>query len=166
MGKGVPGPFYRSVVLALAAGLAGAGPSPAAVQAVVVSGDSVPSDCGAASSATYSTELSGSLVGCWATFVSHINCQELNGFAFYTEIGREEFDGKLEGEAVRFDTQYTFNGVFPTGSCPEPASDKEIVGGCIHYISGRNLVGTMRFYDVMFGEKAPHFVYEGTLTKY
>jgi hypothetical protein len=133
---------------------------------VTVSGDSVPSECGAAKTADYSTELSGSLTGCWSTFIAHVNCQEMNGYALWTEIGREEFDGTLDGEATKFDTQYTFNGIFPSGSCPEPSPEKEVVGRCIHYISGDKLVGVMRFYDVTFGEHAPHYFYEGTLTKY
>jgi hypothetical protein len=110
-------------------------------------------------------DLSGSLTGCWSTFIAHFNCQEMNGFALYTEIGREEFEGKLDGQDAKFNTQYTFTGVFPKGSCPEPAADKEIVGGCIHYISGEGLVGVMRFFDVMYGEGAPHYFYEGALSK-
>jgi hypothetical protein len=110
-------------------------------------------------------ELSGSLTGCWSTFVGHFNCQEMNGFALYTEIGREEFAGTLDGQDTKFDTQYTFSGVFPSGSCPEPAADKEVAGGCIHYISGDGLVGVMRYYDVMHGDGAPHYFYEGTLVK-
>lgn len=157
--------FSRAVVLTIAGVLAGAGPSFSASTSVTVSGDSKPSDCGSANSATYSTELSGNLTGCWSTFVGHFNCQEMNGFALYTEIGREEFAGTLDGQDIKFDTQYTFSGLFPSGSCPEPAAEKEVVGGCIHYISGDGLVGVIRFYDVMFGDGAPHYFYEGTLAK-
>ena len=88
----------------------------------------------------------------------------MNGFSLYTEIGREEFEGKQGGKDIKFDTQYTFNGIFPSGSCPEPAADKEIVGGCIHYISGKGLVGIIRFYDIMTGPGAPHYYYEGSLS--
>lgn len=157
--------FCNTMILAGAVALAAAGPSFAAGTTVRVSGDSKPSDCGAAKKADYALELSGSLAGCWSTFISHYNCQEMNGFSLYTEIGREEFAGKLDGEAVTFDTVYTFTGVFPTGSCPAPAAEKEIVGGCIHYISGDSQVGLMRFYDVMSGESAPHYFYEGSLTR-
>jgi hypothetical protein len=143
----------------------GVGPGFSAGTSVVVSGDSKPSECGVANKATYSIELSGSLAGCWSTFVGHSNCQEMNGFSLYTEIGRESFDGKLDGAATRFDTQYTFTGVFPSGSCPEPSAEKEIAGGCIHYISGEGLVGVIHFYDVMYGEGSPHFFYEGTLAR-
>ena len=150
--------------LAIAGSLATAGPSFAAGSTTAVSGDSKPSECGAAKKASYALELSGSLNGCWSVFIAHFNCQEMNGFALYTEIGREEFAGQAEGKDLTFDTQYTFNGIFPTGSCPEPAAEKEIVGGCIHYITGKGLVGVMRFYDVMYGNGAPHYYYEGTLS--
>ena len=134
---------------------------------IAVSGDSVPSECAAAKKATYGGELTGSLAGCMATFVEHLNCRELNGFAFTTELGREEFEGKLDGEPIKFQTQYTFNATWPSGSCPEPAMMEEITGGCIHYISGENLVGLIRFYDVMpiVGKGGTHFFYEGSLTQ-
>ncbi|MCB1502531.1 MAG: hypothetical protein KDK07_22595 [Bauldia sp.] len=157
--------FCKASVVAVAGIVLGVGPSFSAGTSIAVSGDSKPSECGAANSAGYSIEMSGSLKGCWSAFVGHFNCQEMNGFSLYTEIGREAFDGTLDGEAVTFDTQYTFSGIFPSGSCPEPSAEKEIAGGCIHYISGDGLVGVMRFYDVMHGEGAPHFFYEGTLSK-
>ena len=119
MGSRASGFFYKTVVLAAAAALAGSGPSLAAGQTVLVSGDSVPSECGAAKKADLSTELSGSLTGCWSAFVDHVNCQELNGFAFWTEIGHEEFEGKLDDAATKFDTQYTFNAIFPSGTLSE-----------------------------------------------
>jgi hypothetical protein len=155
----------KAVALTSMAAFAAAGPGFAADTMIAVSGDSKPSDCGAAKKASYAIEVSGSLSGCWAVFVGHSNCQDMNGFALYTEIGREEFAGKLDGQDTTFDTQYTFTGVFPAGSCPEPAAEKEVVGGCTHYISGKGLVGTVRFYDVMFGPGAPHYFYEGTLAK-
>jgi hypothetical protein len=155
----------KLVVLTTALALTGVSPGFSADMSVTVSGDSKPSNCGEAKKATLSMDMTGSLTGCWSTFVGHFNCQEMNGFALYTEIGREEFAGKLDGQDVKFDTQYTFSGLFPVGSCPEPNAEKEIVGGCIHYISGDGLVGVMRFYDVMFGDGAPHFFYEGTLAK-
>lgn len=157
--------FGKTLSLAAAIALAAAGPSFSAVTASRVSGDSTPSECGSAKKADYAIELTGSLAGCWSTFVSHYNCEAMNGYSLYTEIGREEFEGKLEGEAVRFDTVYSFTGIFPEGSCPSPAADKEITGGCIHYISGDGLVGTIRFYDVMQGEGAPHYFYEGFLSR-
>lgn len=165
MRNGVFARLCKAVGLVVAGALAGAGPGFSAGTSVTVSGDSKPSDCGSAKKASYSLELTGSLTGCWSTFVAHINCQEMNGFALYTEIGREEFAGKADGQDIKFDTQYTFTGVFPSKSCPEPAADKEVAGGCIHYISGNGLVGVMRFYDVMHGEGAPHYFYEGTLSR-
>jgi hypothetical protein len=165
MGRGKSAYISRTITaLAIAGSLATAGPSFAAGTTAAVSGDSKPSDCGSAKKASYSLELSGSLAGCWSVFVAHFNCQEMNGFALYTEIGREEFAGKADGKNMTFDTQYTFNGIFPTGSCPEPAAEKEIVGGCVHYITGKGLVGVMRFYDVMYSNGAPHYFYEGTLS--
>lgn len=155
----------KTVILAASVALTAAGPGFSANAMVSVSGDSRPSDCGSAKKADYAIELDGSLAGCWATFVGHYNCQEMNGFSLYTEIGREEFEGKLDGEAVTFYTTYTFTGLFPTGSCPAPSPDKEIVGGCIHYLSGDGLVGLMRFYDVMAGDGAPHYFYEGSITR-
>jgi hypothetical protein len=155
----------KAVAVAAVAALGATGPSFSAATSITVSGDSKLSECGAPKKASYALELTGSLAGCWATFVGHHNCQEMNGFALYTEIGREEFAGKLDGADVTFNTQYTFTGVYPAGTCPEPAAEKEIVGGCVHYISGDRLVGVMRFYDVMAGAGAPHYFYEGTLAK-
>jgi len=132
---------------------------------IAVSGDSVPSECGAAKKADLATELTGSLTGCLATFVQHLNCREMNGFAFSTELGREEFEGKLDGEPIKFDTQYQFNATWPSGSCPTPAVEQEITGGCVHYISGEKVGGLIRFYDVMpvVGKGGTHFFYEGNL---
>ena len=150
-----------------AAMLAGANPALADGKTIAVSGDSVPSDCGAAKKANMAVEVSGSLTGCLATFVQHLNCRELNGFAFSTELGREEFEGKLDGEPITFDTHYTFTATWPAGSCPEPALEKEITGGCIHYISGKDVAGLIQFYDVIptVGKGGTHFFYEGVLTR-
>jgi hypothetical protein len=84
-----------------------------------------------------------------------------------TELGREEFEGKLDGEQVTFDTQYTFTATWPAGSCPEPAPEKEIAGGCIHYIAGEDVGGLIRFYDVIptVGKGATNFLYEGVITR-
>lgn len=157
--------FNRSVMLAATVALTAAGPGFSASLATGVSGDSRPSTCGAAKKADYAIELTGSLAGCWATFVTHYNCQEMNGFSLYTELGREEFEGQLDAEPITFDTQYTFTGIFPQGSCPAPAAEKEIAGGCVHYITADGLVGVIRFHDVMQGEGAPHYFYEGTLNR-
>ena len=162
--SGTFGYFYKAVVLSVAAGLVGASPSFSAGTTVAVSGDSKPSECGSAKKATYSTELTGNLTGCWAAFVSHFNCQEINGFALYTEIGREEFEGKLDGQDTKFDTTYTFTGVFPSKSCPEPVAQRKS-SAVASLLSGTRLVGVIRFYDVMYGEGAPHYFYEGTLSK-
>lgn len=165
MTNGVSTILSRTMILAASVALGAAGPGFSAGTTQTVSGDSTPSDCGAPKKADYAIALTGSLTGCWSAFISHYNCQEMNGFSLYTELGREEFEGTLGGEAITFDTQYTFTGIFPTGSCPGPSAEKEIVGGCIHYITADGLVGLMRFYDVMSGQGAPHYFYEGTLTQ-
>ena len=159
--------FSRATAIFASAVLASASVASADGKMIAVSGDSVPSDCGAAKNADLASELkNGNLTGCLAIFVQHVNCRELNGFAFTTELGREEFEGELDGESIKFDTQYTFTANWPAGSCPEPAVKEEITGGCLHYISGENLVGLIRFYDVMpiVGEGGTHFLYEGSLT--
>jgi hypothetical protein len=146
--------------------LVGTGSALADGQTIRVSGNSVPSECGAPKKAAYGIELSGSLAGCWAIFPQHLKCSELNGFAMSTELGREEFDGTLDGKPIKFDTQYTFTATWPSGSCPEPAPEKETTGSCIHYISGENVGGLMHFYDVIPkpGEGPTNFFYEGVLT--
>ena len=152
--------FFAAVMLASAnAALADS-------KTIAVSGDSFPSDCGAAKKADFGTELKGSLTGCMATFVQHLNCRELDGFATTTELGREEFEGTLNGEPIKFDTQYTGTATWPAGSCPKPDLVQEITGGCDHYISGENAQGFVRFDDVMpvVGKGGTHFFYQGTLT--
>lgn len=154
-----------ALVTAALACLAGASPASAAGITLTVSGDSVYSECGAAKSATYSTELSGSLVGCMATFVQSVTCDELNGFAYSVELGREEFDGTLDGKAIKFGTIYTFEALWPSGSCPTPAPEAEIAGGCDHYISGEGVSGLIKFYDIIptVGKGATNFLYQGVL---
>jgi hypothetical protein len=157
----------RLAAVLAAAMLASATSASADGQTIAVSGDSVPSDCGAAKNADMGSELiNGNLTGCLAIFVQHLNCRELNGFAFTTELGREEFEGELDGEPIKFNTHYTFTATWPAGSCPEPDLKEEITGGCVHHVSGENVVGTIRFYDVMpvVGEGGTHFFYEGSLT--
>lgn len=150
----------------LAAVMAMTGPAWAAERTLTVSGDSVPSDCAAAKSPTGASMLTGSLEGCLAIFVEHSNCRPMNGFDLYVELGREEFEGKLEGDEIKFNTIYTFNAAWPSGSCPEPAPEQEIAGGCTHYVSGDGIQGVIRFYDVIptVGKGATNFLYEGTLS--
>ena len=150
-----------------AAILTSASPAMATGQTIAVSGDSVPSDCGTPKNADLAIELNGNLIGCLAIFVEHFNCRELNGFAFTTELGREEFDGTLDGESIKFDTQYTFNATWPAGSCPEPAVEQETTGACIHYVSGEGVGGLIRFYDVIptVGSGSTNFLYEGVVIR-
>jgi hypothetical protein len=156
----------RLTVLLVAALLTGTNPALAAERTVTVSGDSVPSNCGAAKSPTASTDLTGSLVGCLAIFTQHFNCHEMTGFAFSRELGREEFEGTLDGRAIKFDTTYTFDAIWPTGSCPAPTPESEVAGGCTHYVSGEGVDGIIRFYDIIptVGKGATNFLYEGVLT--
>src|SRR5690606_18585306 len=77
-------------------------PALAAEKTLTVSGDSKPSDCGAAKSASGGSMLTGSLEGCLAIFIDHSNCRPMNGFDLYVELGHEEFEGTLEGAAVKF----------------------------------------------------------------
>lgn len=132
---------------------------------VAVSGDSVPSNC--AAHADFGLELNGNLTGCWAMFVQHSKCRELNGFALSTKLGREEFEGKLDGEPIKFDASYVTTATWPAGSCLQPAPEKLITAGCIHYISGANVGGLMRFYAVIptIGKGPTNFFYEGVLTR-
>lgn len=90
----------------------------------------------------------------------------MNGFDFSTELGREEFEGTLDGKSIKFDTLYEFTAIWPTGSCPSPAHEAEIAGGCIHHVSGEGIQGVIRFYDVIptVGQGATNFFYEGVLT--
>jgi hypothetical protein len=147
--------------------LASVNPALADGKTIAISGDSVPSDCAAPKKPDAGQELTGNLTGCLAIFIRHTNCRELNGFAFYTELGREEFEGKLNGKPIKFDTQYTAILTFPTGSCPVSDYVKEITGGCIHYVSGEDIGGVFNLYDVMpiVGQGATHFFYEGFLTR-
>lgn len=135
------------------------GPRGADGKTIAVSGDSFPSECGAAKKADLATELKGNLEGCLAAFVQHLSCRELNGYAFSTELGREEFEGKLDGQPIKFNTLNTFTATWPQGSCPKPDPVQEITGGCDHYISGENVQGFVRFYDVMpiVGKGGTHF---------
>ena len=133
-----------------------------------VSGNSVFSDCGAHKNTDVALELTdGNLTGCLAIFPQHFTCRELNGFALSTELGREEFEGKLDGEPIKFDTHYTFTATWPAGSCPEPDPVKEMTGGCVHYVAGEDVEGVIRFHDVIskVGEGATNFFYEGHLTR-
>ena len=160
----------RKAWVAVSAGLmlaaANVVPAAAGETTMTVSGDSTPSECGAAKSATAGSALTGSLEGCLAIFVQNFNCRPMNGFDFSVELGREEFEGTLEGKAIKFNTQYEFTAIWPAGSCPEPAVEAEVAGGCEHHVSGDGIQGVIRFYDVIpiVGKGATNFFYEGVLT--
>ena len=57
-----------------------------------ISGNSTFSDCGVEGS-DVALLMTGSLKGCLSIFVEGFTCKEVNGFAHYTERGREKFIG-------------------------------------------------------------------------
>jgi hypothetical protein len=157
--------LHRVTTFFAAAMLVASGNAALADKAISVSGDSTPSECGAPKKADGGLAMTGSLTGCLAAFIQHTNCRELNGFAFYTELGREEFEGSLHGKPIKFDTQYTFSAAFPSGACPIPDFQKETAGGCIHYISGEKFEGVIRLHDVITpGQGLTNAFYEGFIT--
>ena len=82
-------------------------------------------------------DLSGSLDGCWYTYVS---ASQFNPSGTYIEQGTEIFVGCLDGtECGTFETTYTFTGKFVDDTFAE-----EIHGRCEHSIVG----GTGDFAEV------------------
>lgn len=74
-------------------------------------------------------DLSGSLVGCWYTYVS---ASRFNPSGTYIEQGTEIFVGCLNGTACgTFETTYTFTGKYTDDTFAE-----EIHGRCEHAIVG------------------------------
>ena len=116
-----------------------------------ISGSGVPSDCGGAD---FALELSGNLEGCWVVFPETFTCEELNGFAWYTEAGRETFDGTLNGEPGSFVTTYTFEAAYAPGLCSTFDFNTELAGGCDHNVKGKSgsftgVVGRIQYVDVI-----------------
>ena len=119
-----------------------------------VSGNGVPSVC--AGEEVLALELSGAFEGCLAIFPEDFACDELDGFAWYRESGREEFDGTFEGEPGEFVTTYTFEAIFAPGFCTSFDVFSELAGGCLHHARGvsgsmRGIVGDITFFDVIPG---------------
>lgn len=73
-------------------------------------------------------ELSGSLFGCWYTYVSE---SKFNRSGTYQEQGNETFVGCLNGMCGTFETIYTF-----TGKYVDETFTEEIHGRCEHRIVG------------------------------
>jgi hypothetical protein len=120
---------------------------------IAVSGSAVPSNCAADD---FALALSGDLEGCWTIFPESFTCEELNGFAWYTEAGREAFDGTLHGEPGSFVTTYTFEAAFAAGFCSTFDFHAELAGGCDHYVKGKSgsftgVVGRITFVDIIPG---------------
>jgi hypothetical protein len=118
-----------------------------------ISGNSTFSDCGAAGS-DFALLFTGDLMGCLSIFVQGYTCKEVNGFAHYTERGREAFVGTWRGKQGRFTTKYTVDAAYATGFCQSFDYSLELSGSCIHKIQGRsgvfaNVEGVYTMFDVI-----------------
>lgn len=118
-----------------------------------ISGNSVFSDCGAAGS-DFALLFTGDLQGCLSIFVQGYTCKEVNGFAHYTERGREAFVGTWRGKSGRFTTTYTVEAAYGQGFCQSFDFSLELSGSCKHHIQGRsgvfaNSEGIYTMFDVI-----------------
>ena len=145
-----------------------------------ISGNSVFSDCGVTGS-DFALRMTGDLQGCLSIFVQSYTCREVNGFAHYTERGREAFVGNLRGKNGRFTTTYTINAAYASGFCDSFDFSLELSGSCVHHIQGKTGVfldreGVYTMFDVVTnvtgdpstGEFAPgsggnNFLYVGNI---
>lgn len=123
------------------------------------------SKCGA--EAPLAQKMAGDLKGCLEVFPTRSTCEELNGFAFYREWGRELFRGTLHGKWGKFETRYVFDAVFPRCFDEYLPDGPELAGGCDHKIWGtsgvfKNVEGLITFLDVLLDEP-PYFPYSGYL---
>ena len=101
-----------------------------------ISGNSVYSNCGVTGS-DFALQMTGDLEGCLSIFVQGYTCSEVNGFAHYTERGREAFVGNLRGKHGRFTTNYTINAAYASGFCGSLDYSLELSGSCVHHIHGK-----------------------------
>jgi hypothetical protein len=101
-----------------------------------ISGNTVYSDCGVTGS-DFALLMTGDLEGCLSIFVQSYTCREVNGFAHYTERGREAFVGNLRGKHGRFTTTYTINAAYASGFCDSLDYSLELSGSCVHHIQGK-----------------------------
>jgi hypothetical protein len=145
-----------------------------------ISGNTVYSDCGVTGS-DFALLMTGDLEGCLSIFVQSYTCREVNGFAHYTERGREAFVGNLRGKHGRFTTNYTIDAAYASGFCDSFDYSLELSGSCIHHIHGKTGVfadreGVYTMFDVVTnvtgdpvtGEFAPgsggnNFLYVGRI---
>lgn len=147
---------------------------------ITISGNSTFSDCGATGS-DFALQFTGDLTGCLSIFVQGYSCKELNGFARYTERGREAFTGTWRGKQGKFTTTYTVDAAYATGFCESFDFSLELSGSCIHKIQGRSGVftgarGVYTMFDVITnltgdpvtgefsaGSGANNFLYAGSI---
>ena len=143
-----------------------------------ISGNSTYASCGVAGS-DFALLMTGDLEGCLSIFVHSYTCKEMNGFAHYTERGREAFVGTLRGKHGRFSTSYTVDAAYATGFCQSLDYSLELSGSCIHRIHGVSGVfadaeGVFTLFDVIpnvkgdpvtgaftAGSGASNFLYNG-----
>jgi hypothetical protein len=86
--------------------------------------------------------------------VQAYTCKEVNGFAHYTERGREAFVGTWRGRNGRFTTNYTVDAAYASGFCDSFDFSLELSGSCIHHIHGKsgafaNREGVYTMFDVI-----------------
>jgi len=118
-----------------------------------ISGNSTFADCGVDGS-DFGILMTGDLQGCLSIFVKGYSCREVNGFAHYTERGREAFVGSLRGKHGRFTTNYTVDAAYASGFCDSLDFSLELSGSCIHHIHGKTGVfadreGVFTLFDVI-----------------
>ncbi len=145
-----------------------------------ISGNSTFSDCGIEGS-DFALLMTGSLKGCLSIFVEGFTCKEVNGFAHYTERGREKFIGTWRGKNGRFTTDYDVTAAYASGFCDSFDFSLELSGSCIHRITGQSGVftgakGVYTMFDVITnvtgdpvtgafaaGSGANNFLYSGRI---
>jgi len=145
-----------------------------------ISGNSTFADCGVSGS-DFGVLMTGDLEGCLSIFVQGYTCKEVNGFAHYTERGREAFVGTLRGKHGRFTTNYTVDAAYASGFCGSLDYSLELSGSCIHHIHGKtgafadregvftlfdvitNVTGDPVTGDFTAGSGANNFLYFGRL---
>lgn len=144
---------FASMLLAGGAAAA-AGNKHSRGETVFVSGNSVASGTCGLEGSDFALQMFGDLEGCLSVYVGSFKCEELEHFDYYRERGREVFVGTLRGEEGRFNTRYTFEGVFAKGFCQSFDLSLEVGGGCTHLVRGtsgafRGAFGVIKFIDVI-----------------
>lgn len=147
---------------------------------ITISGNSTISESCGLPGADFALDMTGDLDGCLSIFAKSFDCDELNGFAKYTERGKEVFVGTIDGVGSgEFKTKYVVEGIYAQGFCESFDFASQLAGGCDHKVKGqkgdlRDLRGLIKFYDVVVGipaggigmpgtDGASNFFYEGDL---